>query len=990
MSTQSQTPTAPARDDFETYFAEKLWDWIPEIYRSEDGEGSNPHVLRALVQVFAKQAAVARRSIDRLWEDQFIEFCDDWAVPYIGELVATRLVSALNRRGRRVDVAKTIYYRRRKGTPLVLTELIQDITGWDGVLVEGFRRMVRARHGLDPKPERYRGTMSGTFPGGFADLRKPVAAESEGGPFDEYFHIADVRRLRGRHGRHNISKLNFHLYRLTPYEIEEVDPYALMLSPPGEEFTFDPSGRDIQLFARGTGGSSSNWEIMREWHVPGPIRCRLANHANYIVTQDIAARFSPTVAAALEQIVGQRFDSPEEFATRLDVLETESGAPVNAHLHDLLRMALTADSGKANLIPDSIALSWAGSTFVPTDHANCQLWLDAADLGTITEVLNKVSQWDDKSGNNRHVSQGNGALQPTTGSHSLNGLNILRFDASRLDVVDLLGLAGQPSMSAFIVARASDGQSNATNMLYIGQAGDGAQIQYRGDASQRFTDGTKRWLDDAFAAAGTLGAWVRSGPTQHADGSFFKNGQFADPVAVSGGTNTLNIAAGGTSVGGSFGGGDEFTGEIAEVIVYDRALTDMERMDVERYLAAKWGLPNAPVLEQVSTDRMLAGNLSDWVNCQPTPLTDVEVILDPENGRFSFTGNPAFVTGVDVDRYVYGFSANIGAGTYDRRDFIAPPSMPAGAELSGGGDTIGLATDAVNTINDNRSYNLIDAPFAVSNMVLQAANFKRPYVTQDIETTVDFQGGGTTATLTLEGLWYGHRTPDVDGRGDLILSGQYECVTIRHCTIDPGGERADDSTIPPIRIVVTGAIETLIIESSIVGPVIVDASGSVERLDIRDSIVDARRVTQGTDAEFAIKAQLGDVHLSRVTVFGEVKVNRLFATETLVDDTVNVTDNQNGCFRFSAAPNGSKLPPQFESHVDAPILPSYFTSLRFGDAGYAQLSETAPEYLVRGGENGAEIGVFNALLNAIKLDGLVAKVEEFQPVGLTPQYINET
>ena len=57
----------PADDRFAQYYAEKLWDWIPEIYRTEDGLAQNPGVLRAIVELVANQAAIARRSIDRLW-----------------------------------------------------------------------------------------------------------------------------------------------------------------------------------------------------------------------------------------------------------------------------------------------------------------------------------------------------------------------------------------------------------------------------------------------------------------------------------------------------------------------------------------------------------------------------------------------------------------------------------------------------------------------------------------------------------------------------------------------------------------------------------------------------------------------------------------------------------------------------------------------------------------------------------------------------------
>src|SRR5919112_712592 len=107
----------PVRDGYESYYTEKLWQLVPEVYRHEDGLAANPGVLRRLVELIGDEVARSRRSIDRLWEDQHIETCDDWAVPYIGDLVGARLVSANDRRARRVDVAQAIKFRRRRGTP---------------------------------------------------------------------------------------------------------------------------------------------------------------------------------------------------------------------------------------------------------------------------------------------------------------------------------------------------------------------------------------------------------------------------------------------------------------------------------------------------------------------------------------------------------------------------------------------------------------------------------------------------------------------------------------------------------------------------------------------------------------------------------------------------------------------------------------------------------------------------------------------------------
>ena len=91
-----------------------------------------------------------RRSIDRLWEDQSIETCDDWVIPYLADLLATNLVPSMDARGQRLDVANTIYYRRRKGTVALLEQLAADVTGWDARVIEFFRRLARTRHGLDP------------------------------------------------------------------------------------------------------------------------------------------------------------------------------------------------------------------------------------------------------------------------------------------------------------------------------------------------------------------------------------------------------------------------------------------------------------------------------------------------------------------------------------------------------------------------------------------------------------------------------------------------------------------------------------------------------------------------------------------------------------------------------------------------------------------------------------------------------------------------
>lgn len=276
-------------DHYEAYYADKLWSLLPAVYRAEDTDQFDTNgPLREMVNRIGAQAAILRRSIDRVWEDQSIETCDDWIIPYIGDLLATNLVANLDTRGQRLDVAKTIYYRRRKGTLAILEEIASDITGWDAKIVEFFRRMGRTRHGLDPAlgvprakdddmaalqlAEGLVGPLTRTGIGGLADLRNVYGATKAGSAFDEFFHTGDFRRGRGQVGWYNIPRLGVFLWRLKSFDVPPTTPVAVTACP--DWFTFDPTGRDIPLFARASRTSEaygSNWVSPVEAQLPTPI-----------------------------------------------------------------------------------------------------------------------------------------------------------------------------------------------------------------------------------------------------------------------------------------------------------------------------------------------------------------------------------------------------------------------------------------------------------------------------------------------------------------------------------------------------------------------------------------------------------------------------------------------------------------------------------------------------------------------------------------------
>src|SRR5258707_15440475 len=122
---------------------DRLYDLIPVVYRLRDADQG--YQLRALLRVIAEQVNLLEADIAQLYENMFIETCQDWVVPYIGSLVGyTPLVSATDLAGPRTargiaqerlliprqEVANTIRYRRRKGTLSLLEDLARAVGGW--------------------------------------------------------------------------------------------------------------------------------------------------------------------------------------------------------------------------------------------------------------------------------------------------------------------------------------------------------------------------------------------------------------------------------------------------------------------------------------------------------------------------------------------------------------------------------------------------------------------------------------------------------------------------------------------------------------------------------------------------------------------------------------------------------------------------------------------------------------------------------------------
>lgn len=242
---------------------EAMYRLLPAVYRIRDAEQGG--ALRALLEVLGEQTRVVERDIAQLYENWFIETCDEWVVPYIGDLLAVRNLHAFETDAafsHRARVANTLAYRRRKGTATMLEQLARDTTGWPARAVEFFELLATTQHVNHVRPHNHRAP----------DLRDTDRLELVDTAFDRTAHTADVRRIASGRGRHNIPNVGLFLWRLQSYFLERGDARAVT-DPPDGRYRVHPYGLDVPLFNRPRTETDIT-HLADEVNVPGRLRRR--------------------------------------------------------------------------------------------------------------------------------------------------------------------------------------------------------------------------------------------------------------------------------------------------------------------------------------------------------------------------------------------------------------------------------------------------------------------------------------------------------------------------------------------------------------------------------------------------------------------------------------------------------------------------------------------------------------------------------------------
>jgi hypothetical protein len=303
-----------------------------------------------------------------------------------------------------------------------------------------------------------------------------------------------------------------------------------------------------------------------------------------------------TTAQAESTVVGTQFVlSAAAGTTRIDVRE---GRVKFTRLPQAVSSVVVREGHYAVAGPTGDLAAKPGTGLWKAPTAGLQMWL-RADQGVKTNGQT-VSAWLDQSPTGNSAVQDKPAAQPTLVANALAGRPSIRFDGSD----DFFSLPDgfndfRAGLTAFVVVRPAPG---------------GAWSRFIdldvGPACENIVFGRKD-------AADKLGFWVYTNSSTkgkvEAPGAVVANEvQSFCALLAPGGKVTLykngaSVATGDTSMPKSTprkpntlaksnsGGGDPlFKGELFEILLYNRALSEAERSYVESYLNAKYLDPTVP------------------------------------------------------------------------------------------------------------------------------------------------------------------------------------------------------------------------------------------------------------------------------------------------------------------------------------------------------------------------------------------------------------
>ncbi len=445
-------------------------------------------------------------------------------------------------------------------------------------------------------------------------------------------------------------------------------------------------------------------------------------------------------------------------------------------------------------------------------------------------------------------------------------------------------------------------------------------------------------------------------------------------------------------------------------------------------------------------------NYEIWENgAKGEILKPISVAVDPLLGRLAFSEaiDSVDLNRVLVS-YSYGFSSEIGGGPYNRWDTvmsalpeIAPSSEnywhvgvaknvePVGNEtvyqtlneaITAWNDqdegTVGIITILDNEtyienlhgedkiiIKENSFLLITSADWPISAGDLYSAPEREPgrlvpeHCRSHIKGNIYIDGtapprSARPGTLVLDGLL-------IEGKVD-VYNGNLGKLRISHSTITDESQGVEvNASIDPLNIGYHNENLLVEIEKSIVG--CINFVSSPAELSLKDSIISR------LDSP-AINTTESKASIQGSTIFSQSNVGLLSAENSIFMEMVTAQKRQQGCVRFCYLPLESIVPRRFRCQPDIPSndmtrqsgiedqnpleiflakTRPRFISKSPGDPSFARLKTDCVEEILKGAEDGSEMGAFHHLKQYQRKGNLLASLDQYLPFGREAQVFEQ-
>lgn len=278
---------------------------------------------------------------------------------------------------------------------------------------------------------------------------------------------------------------------------------------------------------------------------------------------------------------------------------------------------------------DSIKLrghdvQWFKNNFLATNirspHtiSGLTFWVDANKIPSLADGA-AVAAWLDLSPTKAHATQATSGNRPVYKVNILNGKPIVRFTAASSHYLQLAsGLSIDDNVTFFAVLKST---SNATAQTFFGQNSTTGAPHFslnKGGITLPSIGTFIPGFNVAFASVDTLTSFCIFEYRRAGAGA--THNLWKTAVAQSLGVNNTNdfTAAGTQFIGRRASASEHFDGDIAEIIIYNRALSTAERQAIEWYLSAKYNLGVSGTLSDDYAELKIEGLLtgaSDVIPC---------------------------------------------------------------------------------------------------------------------------------------------------------------------------------------------------------------------------------------------------------------------------------------------------------------------------------------------------------------------------------------